>query len=490
MQHLTRMAAVALIGILALVIAACAPIEDEDTAVDDATTVADTTSDEAEGDTPAADAEDSNGTAAAADGAEVADADVDPAALDSTVQVDLNEFTFDPDPLQVPADTSLTFELANSGAIPHDMVIVDVAESEIVQAGQTGTFEVDPLEEGEYEIICTEAGHEDAGMVTTMTVVGGAAAETADAGADSDPNVDADHPDHDHAAMDTDDMTPAEMAAMHDDLSHYPVETEGLGNQPMEPEIDDDGVKVFELTAEHVEWETEPGEVLEGMAYNGEIPGPRIDVDLGDTVRLILHNELEVPTALHLHGLVLPQEMDGVPGLTQDSVLPGESFTYELEVNNAGSHMYHSHFDSAFQVPSGLLGAFIVHDPEDQEVDHDLVMILNDGPLGYTINGKGFPATEPIVVDQGDTVRVRYMNEGLTVHPMHLHGMPQQVVARDGYPLDAPYYEDNILISPGDRVDAVIEATEPGAWAWHCHILTHAEGSHGMFGMVTALIVE
>jgi manganese oxidase len=94
--------------------------------------------------------------------------------------------------------------------------------------------------------------------------------------------------------------------------------------------------------------------------------------------------------------------MDGVPGLTQDAVMPGETFEYEFELRNAGSHMYHSHFDAAYQVPAGLLGAIIVDDPERTvEEDIDYTMILNDGPLGYTINGKDFPATEPIVVEQG-----------------------------------------------------------------------------------------
>jgi FtsP/CotA-like multicopper oxidase with cupredoxin domain len=173
--------------------------------------------------------------------------------------------------------------------------------------------------------------------------------------------------------------------------------------------------------------------------------------------------------------------------------MPGESFTYEFTVRNAGSHMYHSHFMAEHQVPMGLLGAFIVTDPnapDEPDTDIDYTMILNDGPLGFTLNGKGFPATEPIVASQGQTIRVRYMNEGLQIHPMHLHGMPQLVSARDGYPVPEPYYEDTVLVAPGQRVDVLIEATELGAWAFHCHVLTHAEGPDGMFGMVTALIVQ
>jgi FtsP/CotA-like multicopper oxidase with cupredoxin domain len=117
-------------------------------------------------------------------------------------------------------------------------------------------------------------------------------------------------------------------------------------------------------------------------------------------------------------------------------------------------------------------------------------MVLNDGPLGFTINGKGFPATEPIVATRGQLVRVRYMNEGLQIHPMHLHGIPQLVIAKDGWYLPQPHYEDTVLVAPGERVDVLIEASELGIWAFHCHVLTHAEGDEGMFGMVTALIVQ
>lgn len=393
-----------------------------------------------------------------------------------TAAIELDEFTIDGD-LAVPADTPLAFEVTNVGSAEHDFVIADEAATEVLDPGESETLSVDGLPAGEYEVLCEVPGHEGAGMVATLAV--GDAEEAHEA-------------DEDEA-----DLTPEEMAAKHDDFD-YPVETEGEGNQPLQPEVDDDGTKVFELTAEEIEWEVAPGETREAMAYNGQIPGPRLEVDAGDDIRIVLNNEMSVPTALHFHHLTVPNEMDGVPGLTQDSVLPGESFDYEFTVSSedVGSQMYHSHFDSAEQVPRGLLGALIVNNDELEadldvdDVDHDVVMVLNDGPLGYTLNGKGFPATEPLVVDQGDTIRVRYYNEGLEVHPMHLHGLRQEVIARDGRPLDSPYEEDNVLVSPGDRVDVLIEATEPGAWAWHCHVLSHAEGPHGMFGMVSAVIVE
>ena len=176
------------------------------------------------------------------------------------------------------------------------------------------------------------------------------------------------------------------------------------------------------------------------------MPGPQLHAKVGDRVQIVLHNELPQPTVIHFHGLYVPNAMDGVPVITQPAVMPGESFTYEFTLRNAGSHMYHSHFMADEQVPMGLLGAFIVTDPQADEpkVDLDYAMILNDGPLGFTLNGKGFPATEPISVKQGDLIRVRYMNEGLQIHPMHLHGMRQQVIALDGYPLPQP-------VLPGHR---------------------------------------
>ena len=409
-------------------------------------------------------------------------------ATPQAVDVTLTEFAISPADITVPAGVPVTFNVTNTGAAEHDFTIDGISGTETVAAGGTTTLEVDALDAGSYPVLCTIAGHERAGMTATVLVTDDAV--VADAAGHDASAAGGGHGEAagggDHAAM-----SPEEMARMHDEgVAAFPVETEGRGNQPLEPEVLADGTKVFELTADEIEWETKPGVIKAGMAYNGQIPGPQLHANLGDRVRIVLHNELDEPTALHSHGLILPNAMDGVPGLTQPSILPGESFTYEFELRNAGSHMYHSHFNAAEQVTSGLLGAFIVHDPADPDVDQDYVLIANDGPLGYTLNGKDFPATEPIVAQRDDLVRIRYMNEGLQIHPMHLHGLPQQVIAKDGYPLPQPHYEDTVLVAPGERVDVLVEATEVGAWALHCHVLTHAEGPDGMFGMVTALIVE
>jgi FtsP/CotA-like multicopper oxidase with cupredoxin domain len=155
--------------------------------------------------------------------------------------------------------------------------------------------------------------------------------------------------------------------------------------------------------------------------------------------------------------------------------------------------MYHSHHNAQVQVPNGLAGAFLIGRepvPAGVQVAQEMTMMLNDsGTIGFSLNGKSFPATAPTVVKQGDWVLAHYMNEGVMAHPMHLHGLPQLVVAKDGFPV-APYSADTINVAPGERYTVLVHATEPGVWAWHCHILPHAERTTGMFGMVTAMIVK
>lgn len=261
---------------------------------------------------------------------------------------------------------------------------------------------------------------------------------------------------------------------------------------PMEPEMDGN-VKVFNLVCQEVDWDTGAGMTFPAMTYNGMAPGPTIRVTEGDTVRFVVTNEMTQPHNVHFHGLRVPNNVDGVPFVTQPSINPGETVAYEFTVRNYGTHMYHSHFNSAEQNTRGMLGALIV-DPLDAsrepQVAADYVWILNDSALGYTFNGKGFPYTQPIVAQLGDRIRVRYMNEGLMIHPMHLHGIPQLVIAQDGFMLPTPYWCDTLNIAPGQRFDVLIDCDEPGAWAYHCHILSHAEGRDGMFGMVSVLVVQ
>ena len=273
----------------------------------------------------------------------------------------------------------------------------------------------------------------------------------------------------------------------------------GAGNQPYgEPTIDA-GTKVFDLTIDKIQHRIDAvHDPLDALGYNGTWPGPRIDVTEGDRVRVVFKNNLDESTGVHFHGQTLPNNMDGVPHITQDPIKPGESFAYEFTAEAVGSHMYHSHHNATDQVGRGLLGAFIVQ-PKDPAkrydalhgATQDIVWISNDALGGFTINGRGFPATFPIVARKGEKIIVRFMNEGVMTHPWHVHGMRMHIVARDGAPLgSAAFHCDTLGVNPGERWDVLIDCTQLGAWAFHCHILPHVEGPDGMFGMVTALVVQ
>jgi FtsP/CotA-like multicopper oxidase with cupredoxin domain/plastocyanin len=392
-----------------------------------------------------------------------------PAGPVGSIEIHAFDLGFEPAMVHVATPGTHVVRFVNDGGTLHDLTFADGTKV-AADAHSTATGEVVVPAAG-LGFICSVPGHADAGMRGEVMVAGAAASASPSEPASAEELRDAD----------------AARTAL------FPAETEGRGNQVLEPTIRADGTKEWELTASVIQWQTEPGVMLEAYAYNGTVPGPQLHAQVGDHVRVILHNELPEPTTIHFHGQVVPNAVDGVPVITQPAVMPGESFAYEFTVRNAGSHMYHSHFMAEHQVPMGLLGAFIVTDPnaaDEPEPDIDYTMILNDGPLGFTLNGKGFPATEPIVATKGQTIRVRYMNEGLQIHPMHLHGIPQLVIAKDGYPLPSPHFEDTVVVAPGERIDVLIDASELGVWAFHCHILTHAEGPDGMFGMVTALIVQ
>jgi manganese oxidase len=263
---------------------------------------------------------------------------------------------------------------------------------------------------------------------------------------------------------------------------------------PLTPEQDGEWT-VFRISIDEIEQaidELKP--TVPALGYNRQTPGPTIRVREGTKVRAIFTNNLKETTGVHFHGMEFDDFFqDGVPFVTQKPFAPGETYTYEFTANRPGSLMYHSHHNATDQVGRGLLGAFIV-DPakpraEDQ-VDRDYIWISNDVLGGFTINGHGFPAVVPILAAVGETVRVRFMNEGIMYHPFHSHGYAQRVVARDGYYLgDAAYDADTITVGPGERWDVNITTDRPGLWAFHCHILPHVEGADGMFGMVNVLLV-
>ncbi len=262
---------------------------------------------------------------------------------------------------------------------------------------------------------------------------------------------------------------------------------------PLTPKLDGD-VKVFELSIDEIEHQVDEKTAPKSLlGYNKQWPGPTIRVTEGDKVRAIFTNNLKETTGVHFHGVDFDNFfMDGVPFVTQKPIVPGETFTYEFVAKPAGSMMYHSHHNATDQVGRGLLGAFII-DPKEPTLkyDREYTWISNDtGGAGFTINGHGFPAVVPVLAAVGETVLVRYMNEGVMMHPWHSHGNTQRVVARDGRLLGQAEYDcDTLGVNPGERADVIINAERPGLWAFHCHILPHVEGADGMFGMVTALIV-
>jgi manganese oxidase len=414
-----------------------------------------------------------------------------PASLD----VELSEFAIAPSDLTVAGGGVL--EVTNAGVAEHDLAVIgtDVA-TPMLKGGESASLDLSALEPGTYDVHCTVAGHEAGGMKGTLTVVGDAVPAVAAAAGE-------DHGGHD---MDGEKDWAAYDQVMHDSIVEFPAETEGLGNQPLEPTILEDGTKRFELTAEIIDWEVEPGKVVEGWAYNGQIPGPLIRTEVGDKVEIAVTNDLPMGTDVHWHGIKVPNSEDGVAPLTQELIQPGETHTYRFTTDESAVNMYHPHHHAQMKVPNGMWGVFLVGDhrlPEggstiggrtlaaDITPDQIVPMVVNDaGTIGMSINGKGWPATAPIVAKKGDHVLIHYYNEGYQIHPMHLHGMPQLVVGKDGFPLDQPYWADTVNVAPGERYSVLVEAEEVGVWAFHCHILTHAESDEGMYGMVTAFIVE
>jgi len=299
-----------------------------------------------------------------------------------------------------------------------------------------------------------------------------------------------------HAPEQTGTMSADDMDKMHE--AGVKAFLDNIGKDPnfwgvLMPYTLDGDTKVFNVTCTEGPWETVPGTTVNAMMYNGRVPGPTVRVTEGDRVRMIVTNQMTQSTAVHMHGVHTPNPMDGVPFITQPVIKPGATFTYEFVAQPSGTHMYHAHHNSTEQVTRGLLAPFII-DPLDTtnepRVDADYTMVLNDSALGFSLNGKGFPATQPIIAKKGDRIRIRYMNEGLMIHPMHLHGMYQQVIAKDGAKLPAPYLADTLLVAPGERYDVLVDCQSVGVWAYPCHILSHAEGPTGMFGMVTALVIK
>jgi FtsP/CotA-like multicopper oxidase with cupredoxin domain len=259
------------------------------------------------------------------------------------------------------------------------------------------------------------------------------------------------------------------------------------------------GVKVFHLIAEPVEHEAVAGLRLEAWGYNGRTPGPTIEVIEGDRCRFYVTNRLPEATSVHWHGLLVPNGMDGVSGLTQPAIRPGETYVYEFVMNKPGTFMYHPHTDEMVQIALGMQGIIVVHPRGARgERVRDYALMLNEwkvdagasrpDPLEMsdfnllTINGKGFPSTEPLIAERGDLVRIRMANLGpMDHHPLHIHGHAFELVETDGGPVprSARHPETTMLVPVGSVRVVEFRATALGDWPLHCHMTHHVMNQMG-----------
>ena len=306
-----------------------------------------------------------------------------------------------------------------------------------------------------------------------------------------------------------------DMSAINPDQSSYTAPISARGDQPLAPELVD-GVKVFRLETSVIRWSILSDQPMHAYAFNRQVPGPRLELTEGDRVRIIVTNNLPESTTVHWHGLVVPNAMDGPAEITQEPIKPGDSYTYEYTVRQAGTFMYHTHDHPDRQQALGLYGALIVKPKDtarDERLDyqHDVViqlqewleregftypaMLMEGGlPNFFTINGKAYPDTETIRMRVGEKLRVRFIGTNNNfIHPMHIHGGPFEIVETDGNPVpqSARILKDTINVGPGERYDVIWTAQRPGKWLLHCHIPHHTtndnvevEGAGGLTSVI------
>jgi FtsP/CotA-like multicopper oxidase with cupredoxin domain len=430
--------------------------------------------------------------------------------LSPTIALSLTEFAIEP--ASVSADPGrVVLRVTNDGTMAHNVSVKELGKKTVdLQPGATAELDLGDVAEGHYTILCEIPGHADSGM-TGMLMVGSSGDGMPGMGGSGGTGAggtggNAVQQEFDNAAMEKS-MT-AGVEKFLDYAKQYGSGKLKTGNQPMEPEVLADGTKRFEVTAEITDWEVSPGNVVKAWTYNRQVPGPWIRVEPGDKVELVLHNELPISSDIHLHGIDVPFEQDGVAPITQPYVRPGKSYTYSFTAASTPKlGMYHAHMHGQVAIVNGLFAIFQVGDAAlpagrtiadvqvpagiDPTKIRQIPMVVNDaGVIGLTLNGKSFPETEPIVAKKGEWLLIHFFNEGLQGHPMHLHRQPQLVVAKDGYPLEAPYRADTVWVAPGERYTVLVKAEDVGTWAFHCHIVSHAENDDGLFGMVTAMVVQ
>jgi FtsP/CotA-like multicopper oxidase with cupredoxin domain len=260
-----------------------------------------------------------------------------------------------------------------------------------------------------------------------------------------------------------------------------------------------DGAKEFHLVAEEIDHEFAPGCIAKCWGYNGSTPGPTIEAVEGDRVRILVTNYLKEWTTVHWHGLILPNGMDGVGGLNQPNIKPGETYAYEFTLKQAGTHMYHPHADEMVQMAFGMMGFFIIQpkEAEPEPVDRDFAIMLHNWALHpgtyrpdpavmlefdlWTFNSKAFPATAPIVVRLNERVRIRIGNLSMWNHPIHIHGHKFWITGSDGdrWPKSAWRSEVTEIVGVGQMRDFEFIADNPGDWALHCHMAHHTMNAMG-----------
>jgi manganese oxidase len=252
----------------------------------------------------------------------------------------------------------------------------------------------------------------------------------------------------------------------------------------------DNGVKVFHLVAEPVKQTIVPGRTFDLWGFNGSAPGPTIHAHEGDRVRIVFDNHLPEPSAIHWHGLEIPIEMDGVPGIGQNAVAPGGRFVYEFQLHQNGTFFYHSHM--AMQEMVGLLGGFIIYPktPYTPAVDKDYLIALQEYAVlpnssvpdsmkmefnWLTFNGKSGPASTPLIVRLGERVRIRIINLGMDHHPIHLHGFTFWETGREGGRMPEAIWQrgNTALVGVAQARDIEFIAERPGDWMFHCHLPHH-----------------
>jgi FtsP/CotA-like multicopper oxidase with cupredoxin domain len=261
----------------------------------------------------------------------------------------------------------------------------------------------------------------------------------------------------------------------------------------------ENGVKVFRLVAEPVKREFAPGMVVNCWGYNGQTPGPTLEAVEGDRVRMLVTNHLPERTSVHWHGFLLPNGMDGVAGLNQPHIEPGETYVYEFTLRQHGTLMYHPHSDEMVQMALGMMGLVVIHPRggETPRIDRDFVIMLHEWavPPGaatpnpavmtdfnmFTFNSRVWPGTAPLIVKKGDRVRVRFGNLSMDSHPIHLHGYNFDVTGTDGgkVPMSARSPETTVNVPVGATRDIEFVADAPGDWAFHCHKSHHTMNAMG-----------